>query len=91
MASEQVIGKLSVRLVRGHNLIIADPLTQTSDPYVVLSYGSEVDPPVPTAFLPPLPSNFFSFSSQCFGQSTPIFDPGLDGGAVCGLRWLRKV
>jgi hypothetical protein len=44
MASEHVIGKLSVRVVRGHNLIIADPLTHTSDPYVVLSYGSQVDP-----------------------------------------------
>ncbi|KAI5013035.1 hypothetical protein ZWY2020_027989 [Hordeum vulgare] len=41
MASEPVIGKLSVRVVRGHNLIIADPLSYTSDPYVVLYYGSE--------------------------------------------------
>ncbi|XP_044983413.1 protein C2-DOMAIN ABA-RELATED 8-like [Hordeum vulgare subsp. vulgare] len=41
MASEPVIGKLSVRVVRGHNLIAADPLTQTSDPYVILSYGSQ--------------------------------------------------
>ncbi|VAI11482.1 unnamed protein product [Triticum turgidum subsp. durum] len=41
MASEPVIGKLSVRVVRGHNLIVADPLTHTSDPYVVLYYGSQ--------------------------------------------------
>ncbi|XP_044331782.1 protein C2-DOMAIN ABA-RELATED 8 [Triticum aestivum] len=41
MASEPVIGKLSVRVVRGHNLVIADPLTHTSDPYVVLCYGSQ--------------------------------------------------
>lgn len=44
MASEPVLGKLSVRVVRGHNLIVADPLTHTSDPYVVLYYGSQVRP-----------------------------------------------
>jgi hypothetical protein len=60
MASEQVIGKLSVRVVRGHNLIIADPLTHTSDPYVVLSYGSQVHPP----FLLPFPI----FSSPLLGS-----------------------
>jgi hypothetical protein len=38
---EEVIGKLNVRVVRGSNLIIADPLTHTSDPYVVLSYGPQ--------------------------------------------------
>ncbi|XP_051216176.1 protein C2-DOMAIN ABA-RELATED 7-like [Lolium perenne] len=41
MASEDVIGKLSVRVVRGQNLVIADSLTKTSDTYVVLSYGSQ--------------------------------------------------
>lgn len=39
---EEVIGKLNVRVVRGSNLIIADPLTHTSDPYAVLSYGPQV-------------------------------------------------
>ncbi|XP_052161256.1 GTPase activating protein 1-like [Oryza glaberrima] len=38
---EEVIGKLNVRVVRGSNLIIADPLTHTSDPYAVLSYGPQ--------------------------------------------------
>ncbi|XP_006657731.1 GTPase activating protein 1-like [Oryza brachyantha] len=38
---EEVIGKLNVRVMRASNLVIADPLTKTSDPYVVLSYGSQ--------------------------------------------------
>ncbi|KAL6862183.1 hypothetical protein ACP4OV_016832 [Aristida adscensionis] len=38
---EEVIGKLNVRVVRGSNLAIADPLTHTSDPYVVLQYASQ--------------------------------------------------
>ncbi|KAL5197817.1 hypothetical protein ABZP36_001329 [Zizania latifolia] len=40
-AAGQVIGLLKVRVVRGSNLAICDPLTHTSDPYVVLCYGSE--------------------------------------------------
>ena len=40
-AKEEVIGKLNVRVVRGSNLAICDPLTHTSDPYVVLCYGSQ--------------------------------------------------
>ncbi|XP_006658585.1 protein C2-DOMAIN ABA-RELATED 8-like [Oryza brachyantha] len=38
---EEVIGKLNVRVVRAACLVTADPLTGTSDPYVVLSYGSQ--------------------------------------------------
>ncbi|XP_066400016.1 GTPase activating protein 1-like [Miscanthus floridulus] len=40
-SKEEVIGKLNVRVVRGNNLAIADPLTHTSDPYVVLQYGAQ--------------------------------------------------
>ncbi|ONM57409.1 Protein C2-DOMAIN ABA-RELATED 4 [Zea mays] len=40
-SKEEVIGKLNVRVVRGNNLVIADPLTHTSDPYVVLQYGAQ--------------------------------------------------
>jgi len=40
-SKEEVIGKLNVRVLRGNNLIIADPLTHTSDPYVVLQYGAQ--------------------------------------------------
>nr|CAA71759.1 hypothetical protein [Sporobolus stapfianus] len=40
-SKEEVIGKLNVRVVRGSNLAICDPLTHTSDPYVVLHYGAQ--------------------------------------------------
>ncbi|TVU39044.1 hypothetical protein EJB05_12446 [Eragrostis curvula] len=40
-SKEGVIGKLNVRVVRGNNLAICDPLTHTSDPYVVLQYGAQ--------------------------------------------------
>jgi hypothetical protein len=74
MASEDVIGKLSVRVVRGQNLVIADSLTKTSDTYVVLSYGSQVDPS---------PSqHFFPFSSHCCDGSSSIFDTRFDGEAI---------
>lgn len=53
-SKEEVIGKLNVRVVRGNNLVIADPLTHTSDPYVVLQYGAQVHVhptiPAPLAF-----------------------------------------
>ena len=87
MASEEVIGKLSVRVVRGHNLVIADPLTHTSDPYVVLSYGSQVHP-----FVPPLPSISFFFL-----RNTPVDPPQSltpvlteePSVAAPGLQWVR--
>ncbi|GJN07376.1 hypothetical protein PR202_ga25201 [Eleusine coracana subsp. coracana] len=40
-SKEEVIGKLNVRVLRGSNLAICDPLTHTSDPYVVLQYGNQ--------------------------------------------------
>ena len=46
-SKEEVIGKLNVRVLRGNNLIIADPLTHTSDPYVILQYGAQVHSPAP--------------------------------------------
>ena len=45
-SKEEVIGKLNVRVLQGNNLIIADPLTHTSDPYVVLQYGAQVHSPL---------------------------------------------
>jgi hypothetical protein len=68
MASEHVIGKLSVRVVRGQNLVIADSLTHTSDPYVVLSCGSEVNP------LSSSPSPIcISFAFELLGSILPNF------------------
>jgi hypothetical protein len=39
---ESLLGLLKVRVVRGVNLAICDPLTHSSDPYVVLRLGSQV-------------------------------------------------
>ncbi|GJN32381.1 hypothetical protein PR202_gb20887 [Eleusine coracana subsp. coracana] len=38
---ECLLGLLKVRVVRGVNLAICDPLTHSSDPYVVLRLGSQ--------------------------------------------------
>lgn len=39
---ECLLGLLKVRVVRGVNLAICDPLTHSSDPYVVLRLGQQV-------------------------------------------------
>ena len=61
-SKEEVIGKLNVRVVRGNNLAIADPLTHTSDPYVVLQYGAQVHvhPRSARPLALPLPSGLLS-------------------------------
>ncbi|KAB8105513.1 hypothetical protein EE612_039427 [Oryza sativa] len=38
---ECLLGLLKVRVMRGLNLAICDPLTHSSDPYVVLRHGSQ--------------------------------------------------
>jgi hypothetical protein len=39
---ECLLGLLKVRVVRGVHLAICDPLTHSSDPYVVLRHGKQV-------------------------------------------------
>ena len=39
---ECLLGLLKVRVVRGVHLAICDPLTHSSDPYVVLRHGQQV-------------------------------------------------
>jgi hypothetical protein len=48
---ECLLGLLKVRVVRGVKLAICDPLTHSSDPYVVLRLGSQVKKllPFPTS------------------------------------------
>ena len=40
---ECLLGLLKVRVVRGVHLAICDPLTHSSDPYVVLRHGQQVN------------------------------------------------
>ena len=40
---ECLLGLLKVRVVRGVHLAICDPLTHSSDPYVVLRLGQQVN------------------------------------------------
>ena len=44
---ECLLGLLKVRVVRGVHLAICDPLTHSSDPYVVLRLGQQVNRRLP--------------------------------------------